>query len=337
MYPYREGKACPEFSDGGCEEAVVTRGCWKWRSSGLRWEKRFDWIFLDRTAPDGDGVKKALDGRYACRGLDLMGRRAESVVALFVRRCYLATTVQMHGMPRAVHNAHTVETFCSCRVEAAQAEAMNCRVKDGSDDVMQVWKRVVYRIIAQDVLHVVPFSDQALACCSPRTASPLELLALAEPVCRRSTSFFPFLASNPLDRVEAARRPFVHSRPSDRYAAATLSPSPLRANEPVHYSIKPHLTSPHLPVAIHCRPRPHPPSTTTPTYALIARRAVAIALAARLPASGPTSIRFHTASASASILQSIHLLRASAKPPPLAQSQSPYATYETEHMSYCQL
>lgn len=39
-------------------------------------------------------------------------------------------------------------------MEAAQAEAMNCRVKDGSDDVMQVWKRVVYRIIAQDVLHV---------------------------------------------------------------------------------------------------------------------------------------------------------------------------------------
>lgn len=127
----------------------------------------------------------------------------------------------------------------------------------------------------------------------------------------------PRIKSLPWTESKAARRPSVHSRPSDRCAAATLSP--LLANEPVHY----YSVQPHLPFAIHCRPRPHPPSTTSPTYALIALRAVAIALAFRLPASGPTSIRFHTASASASILQSIHLLRASAKPPPLAQSPSP--------------
>ena len=75
------GKRGPEFSDGGCEAAAVTRGSCKWRSSGPALRS----ISLIGRPQMGDGVKNALDGLGLSQsGLDGTGGM---VAALLLGRC----------------------------------------------------------------------------------------------------------------------------------------------------------------------------------------------------------------------------------------------------------
>jgi hypothetical protein len=151
---------------------------------------------------------------------------------------------------------------------------------------------------------LLAFSDAALAgVCSPRTASPLAASCWRQ---RRSQHGIPpphfpgqrvplpctqQSADTAVFSIHSLRpeSPGVHSSLLDprRCARTTSNSSRLLAT----VALTPPSTSPHLPVAIHSRRlRLHPFS---PTYTLISRRAVAIALASRQPASGPTSIRFN--------------------------------------------
>jgi hypothetical protein len=60
--------------------------------------------FLDWTAPDGRWREESI-GRI--RVVAFWTGRADDCWATSFGCCYLATVVQMHGMPRAVHSART--------------------------------------------------------------------------------------------------------------------------------------------------------------------------------------------------------------------------------------
>lgn len=126
-------------------------------------------------------------------------------------------------------------------------------------------------------------------------------LAVYTAVCRRSKNNN-FYSSSHLLPSPTSKATLLDFSTIDRYAGASTSTTPHHTTPARPFTPPSDLTSPHLPVAVHRR-RPHSPPP--PTHALVASRAVAIAIAFRKPAFGPTSIRFRPASASASA--SIHL------------------------------
>jgi hypothetical protein len=190
---------------------------------------------------------------------------------------------------------------------------------------------------------LLAFSDAALAgVCSPRTASPLAASCWRQ---RRSQHGIPpphfpgqrvplpctqQSADTTIFSIHSLRpeSPGVHSSLLDprRCARTTSNSSRLLAT----VALTPPSTSPHLPVAIHSRRLRLQPYSTDLHIDLSPRCRYSARLSPAGLWSDVHSLQLHLSIPSA-------LLRASAKPPPLAQPISPQATYETDHMSYCQL
>jgi len=100
------------MEDAKCD--VVTRGCWEWRSSALRWEMGAFEDFLDRTsgtAPDGRWREESIIGRFRVVAVWTGPALGRGLIAALLWVCYLLPcdlcrcTAGLH----AVHNAYTDE------------------------------------------------------------------------------------------------------------------------------------------------------------------------------------------------------------------------------------